>query len=187
MNDTEIRALLEAAKLYRNDRVAEIERELGELRRRMQDAERRLDEWSKMIPYDVAKIMADEADRQQAKDREREEDARIERCHTFALKQAYEKHKGILPPEASFKSTSFGIWGGIMFGLLTVYIATHHFNVGNGIALLVLGTFGGAVGLCAGGAFFHHNFVVDESLERSILANFPARDTVRRMFFKDPP
>lgn len=186
MTNEELRGQLDEAKEFKATRVAEAEREIEDARRSLANAEERLRRWSEMIPYQVMEFMAEETRRQVSEQEAAEQRSRLDALHEHALREASEKHKGILPPHAASKSTTFGIFGATVGGLLAVYIAAFHFGLRNEIGLLLVGAIGGIGGLLAGLACFSRNFIIDESLERSPFSVFSARDTVRRTYFRNP-
>jgi hypothetical protein len=185
MTNEELRAQLDEAKEFKAARVAEAEREVADARRCLADAEERLRQWSEMIPYQVMELMAEENRRKVSEQETTEQRSRLEALHASALREANEKHKGMLPPHAASKSTTFGILGATVGGVLAMYIAAFHVGLRNEIGLLLVAAIGGIGGLLAGFEFFNRNFVIDESLERSPFAVFVARDTVRRTYFRN--
>lgn len=185
MTNEELRAQLDEAKEFKAECIAEVEREVKAAKKSLANAEERLRQWSEMIPYQVLEFMAEERRRDASVQEEIEQRSRLEASHSSALREAYEKHKGILPPHAASKSTSFAIFGATVFGLLAIYMAAYHFGLRNEFVLLLVGAIGGVVGLVAGIEVFHRNFVIDESLERSLFSVFTAHDTVRRTYFKN--
>lgn len=184
MNNDELRASLEAAKTYKAKQMAEAEASIQAARATLQAAEVRLEAWRTMIPADVLRVMHEASEREA---RDSEEAARThnkEAVHAAALREAYAHGKGILPPEAASKSTSFGIVGATVFGACAVLVLKALLGVDSELWLALAGVIGGLVGLFAGFAFFNAHFVVDESLERGVFAQFAARHTVRQTYFK---
>lgn len=185
MTNEELRAQLDEAKEFKAERIAEAERKVEDAKRSLANAEERLRQWSEMIPFQVMKFMAEERRREISSQEEIEQHSRLEAIHSSALKEAHEKHKGILPPHAASKSTTFGIFGATVVGLLSIYIASLHVGLHNEVILLLVGTVGGIIGLFVGFEVFNRNFVIDDSLERGLFSVFTARDTVRRTYFKN--
>ena len=179
-----MRAALDAAKVYKAEQIARIEASIDEARASLLRAEDQLEGWRAMIPFDVQHVMTEDAQRKAARQVENDRNLERESKHAAALSEAYAHGKGLLPPEAESKSTTFGIAGALLFGTLTTIVLKEFFNVHAEILLSLAGALGGIGGLFAGFAFFHANFVVDESLERSFFAHFKAHDTVRQTYFK---
>lgn len=185
MTNEELRTQLDKAKEFKAERIAEAEREVQDAKRSLANAEERLRQWSEMVPYQVLEFMDEARRRNVSAQEEVEERSRLEALHSSALREAHEKHKGMLPPHAASKSTTFGIAGAFVVGLLAIYIAAFYFGLRSEIVLLLVGAVGGFVGLIAGFEVFNRNFVIDESLERSLFSSYTAHDTVRRTYFKN--
>lgn len=185
MTNDELRLQLDDAKKFKAERLAEAEREVEAAKQSLSDAEERRRHWSEVIPYQVMEFMAEERQREISAQETIEQRSRLEAIHASALREANEKHKGMLPPHAASKATTFGLLGATIVGLLAVYIATFHIGLRNEFGLLVIGTLGGIGGLFVGFEFFNRNFVIDESLERSPFSVFTARESVRRTYFKN--
>lgn len=184
MNNDKMRAALDAAKAYKAEQIARVEASIAEIEATLARAEAQLEAWRTMIPFDVQRVMAEDAQRQAASKGEEDRVLQRESKHAAALREAYAHGKGLLPPEAESKSTSFGIAGALLFGTLATIVLKAFFNVHAEFWLALAGAFGGIGGLFAGFAFFNANFVVDDSLERGVFAHFTAYDTVRRTYFK---
>lgn len=184
MNNDEMRAALDAAKIYRAKRIAEAEASVRQIVVDLEAAEARIETWRTMIPADVLRVMQEDAQRDASNSEEAARARDRDAMHAAALNEAYTNGKGILPPAGASKSTSFGVIGAIVFGMCTVLAVNAVFGVQSEIWLSVIGMLGGLVGLFAGFAFFNANFVIDESLGRSAFAKFKAHDTVRQTYFK---
>lgn len=184
MNNDEMRAALDAAKKYKVERVAEAEAAVRKLQADIASAEARLEAWRSMIPADVLRIMQDDSGREASNSAAAARARDKEALHAAALNEAYTQGKGILPPDNASKSTSFGLIGAMIFGMFTVLAVKLVFGVQSEIWLSAVGLLGALVGLFVGFAFFNANFVIDESLERSVFAKFSAHEIVRQTYFK---
>jgi len=184
MNDEQLRLQLQAAKEFKAARIAEAETSVEKARQLLREAEERRSAWEKMIPFEVISRMTDEARRDAARAEEEMRAAQLEELHTLALRESHARQKGMLPPAAEFKGTSFGIYGATMGGLLVMYVAWFHFSVRSELALLLLPLPGAVVGLLAGFKFFDLHFVVDQSLERSPFHAFKPSIEARKSYFK---
>lgn len=184
MSDADLRRALEAAKAYKAEQIAIAERQMEEARQVLASAEARLERWKQMIPHEVVSLMAEEVRREEANRAELAERQRKEAQHSAALVKAYASGKALLPPEWASKSNSFGMVGALLLGTIAALVLRVVFHVQSEVWLLILSGGAAVVGLFAGFAVFDANFVVDESLERSVSAPFTAHETVRRTYFK---
>jgi len=185
MTNEELRAQLDEAKEFKAARITEAKYEVERAKAYLSEANELLNQWSAMIPHQVLDFMAEESRRKAAADEAAKQLSCLEALHTEAIRQANEKHKGMLPPHAASKSITFGMVGGTVGGLLAIYVASFHFGLHNEIGILLVAIAGGIGGLFIGFELFSRNFVVDDSLERSPFDVFSARDTVRRTYFKN--
>src|SRR5688572_26490628 len=111
MTDDELRAQLQTAKDFRAARIAHAKNEIAQAQRDLRDAEHRLARWTQMIPAEVIQHVDDLMRREASDAKATEEEVRRKRMHDAALRESRERSKGMLPPEAASKSTSFGIYG----------------------------------------------------------------------------
>ena len=184
MTDADLRRALEEAKAYKAEQIAIAERQVEEARQALASAEERLQRWKQKIPHEVQSIMAEEARRDEADRAEISERQKQEAQHSAAIAEAHSKGKALLPPEWVSKSNSFGIVGALLLAAFAALVLRAVFHVQSEIWLLVISGGAGVAGLFAGLAVFDANFVVDESLERSVFARFTAHETVRNTYFK---
>ena len=176
---------MEATKAYKAEQVAKAEKQVAEARQALASAEAQLEAWQQAIPYEVQNIMAEAARREEACQVQDEENAKLEGQHSVALQEAYAKGKALLPPEFASKSNLFGIAGAFLFAALVALVLRAVFHVQSEVWLLISTGVGSVLGLFAGFAVFDANFVVDQSLERSVFSRFSAHDTVRRTYFRN--
>jgi hypothetical protein len=184
MNTEELRAALDAAKTYKAERIAESEAEIRDMQSRLEAARVQLEAWRVMIPADVMRVMQEEVQREADNSEDAARTRALEASHTAALKEAFSKGKGILPPDGYTKSTWFGLVGAGFFGLCSALVGWCVFGIQPSYWLVAIGTLGGVLGLFAGFAVFDANFVIDESLEPRSFTKFTAHDTVRQTYFK---
>jgi len=166
MNETELQEELHAAKKFKEQRVAQTEREVELARRDLQRAEERRVVWINMIPADVLQAMSEDRERDA---RYAERGANVQRLkdiHAVALHEARRHGRGILPPEShSAKQTAFTLFGLGIGGLLGYFLNRYLFDTENELALLASGLVGCGLGFLVGSWLFSMNFVEDESLE----------------------
>ena len=169
MNETELREQLDAAKKFKEHRIAQMERDVELARRDLHRAEERLAGWLKMIPNEVMQAMQEESERDVRYVEQAAKAQRLKDIHAVAVHEARRHGRGILPPEShSSKLTAFGFLG-LGFGGLLGYVLTRYlFGAENELALLASGLVGCALGFFGGSWLFDLNFVEDESLEGSL-------------------
>lgn len=186
VTDEFFQAKLNLAKTFKAKRIAEIELEIEDAKRALADSEKKLDEWSKKIPFELIGLMASEQKENLSAQKSVEEKSRLEAAHSFAIRQAYEHRKGMLPAgSADSKSMTFSICGALMLGFLAMFVAHSRFGLENESFLTLVGFTGGVFGFIVGGTVFDQNFVIDESLGERPLFPFAAHETTRRTFFKN--
>ena len=186
MNANEkLKAQVEAANAFRKKQIDQLENEITQKKQHLSDCEYKLQLWGSMTRFEIMEIM--EIDRKRDElDAENEEYAlKLKNAHAEALYEANTYKKGMLPPHARDKSTSFCFCGSIVLSLFVFYATSYYFYIDSKYTLLFLSAIGGVAGFFVGAEIFHRNFVIDESLEQTIFKTYSAHKTVRRTYFKN--
>lgn len=108
---------------------------------------------------------------------------RKDESHQQAL-QAVIQGKAILAPEFRNRQIVFAVVGGCLFGTALPGMLALFFGVGIGVTLAAAMLIGFVAGAIAGIYYFDTTHVIDESLERSMFADYCAGKTVRETYFK---